>query len=101
MKYLAGRSIISIRLQKMSNEVLRVITDVLPVSLMENDSGIAAFINKILQVLTSERRISAEKSVGDNAKRPHIYWLSVTLLQHDFWGCVSERPSHGCEDFVF
>ena len=90
MKYLAGRSIISIRLQKMSNEVLRIITDILPVSLMENDSGIATFINEILQVLASERRISAEKSVGDNAERPHIYWLSVALLQHDFWGCVSE-----------
>ena len=88
--YLASGSIVSIRLQKITNKVLRIITNILPVSLMENDSGIAAFIDEILEILASERRISAEESVGNDSKGPHVYWLSMTLLQHDLWGCVSK-----------
>lgn len=99
--YLASRSILSIGLQKMTNKVLCIITDILPVPLMENDSRITALIDQILQILTSERRITAEKRVGDDAKRPHINGLSVTLLQHHFWGCVAEGASHCSENFVF
>ena len=80
----------SIRLQKMLNKVLRIVTDILPVSLMENDSGVAAFIDEILQVVASERRVSAEESVSDDTEGPHIYWLSVTFLQHDFWCGVAK-----------
>jgi hypothetical protein len=85
----------------MPNEVFRVITNILPISLVENDSGIAALIDKVLEVLASERGVAAKESVCDYAERPHINRLSVALLQHDFWGGITKRPSHCCEDFVF
>lgn len=99
-EYLAGRSIIGIWLQKMANEVLRIITDVLPVSLMEDNCCIAALFNQVLKALASEGRITAKQSVGNDAEGPHIDRLSVTFLQHHFWSCVAEGSCHCGEDFV-
>lgn len=56
--YLACGSIISIWLQQMTNEVLGIVTNILPVSLVEDDSGIAALVDEILEVLAAERGVA-------------------------------------------
>lgn len=84
----------------MTNEVLCIVTDILPVSLMENDFGVGALLDQILKVLATERRVTAQKGVGDYAQGPHVYWLSVTLLQHNFRGGISKGASHGGEYFI-
>jgi hypothetical protein len=85
----------------MTNEVLCVLTDILPIPLVENDSCVGALFNEVLEVLATEWGVSAEKSVGNHAKRPHINRFAVTFLEHDFWCCITKRASHGCENFIF
>jgi hypothetical protein len=85
----------------MANEVLCIITDILPITLVEDHSCIGAFFDKVLEVLTAEGRVSTEESVGDYTKRPHIYSFAVAFLQHNFGCCVAKGASHGCENFVF
>lgn len=74
----------------MSNEIFCIITDILPILLMENDPGIAAFVDEILEVFAAERGVTAEEGVSDDTERPHIYWLSMTLLEHDFGSGVAK-----------
>lgn len=74
----------------MSNEVLRIVTHVLPVAFVEYDFSVTALVDQILQVLATERRVSAKQRIGDDAKRPHIDRLRVAFLQHDFRGSITE-----------
>ena len=88
-------------MQEMANEILCVVTDILPIPLVEDDSGIVAFFDEVLEVLATEWRVSTEKSIGDHTQGPHIYWFAMALLEHDLGCCIAKRTSHGCEDFVF
>jgi hypothetical protein len=94
--YFACVSIFCDRLQKVFNEVLCIVADIFPVPLMEDDRRIAALFDKILQILASERGVSAKQRVGNDTQGPHIYWLPVPLLEHDFWSGISKRTSHCC-----
>ena len=67
---------------------------------MEDDLCARALLDQILEVLTAEWRVSAEKRVGDNAEGPHVDWLAMALLEHDFWGGVAKGAGHGGEDLV-
>lgn len=67
---------------------------------MKDNSSIAAFINQVRKTLATERRVPAEKSIGDDSQRPHIDRLSVTLLQHNFRSSIAEGSGHGREHFV-
>jgi len=89
-RYLACGSILCIWLQEVTDEVLGIITDVLPVPLVEDYSGVAALVDKVLEILATERRVTAEQGICDHTERPHIYWLSVTLLHHYFWCSVAK-----------
>lgn len=53
-------------MQEMANEILCVVTDILPIPLVEDDSSIIAFFDEVLEVLATERRVSTEKSIGDH-----------------------------------
>jgi len=99
--HLASPAIFGSWLEKFQDEVLGIIAHVFPVSVVEHHLGVAAFVDKILEILGSERRVATEKSVRDNAERPHVNGLTVTLFQHYFWGCISKRSCHGGEDFIF
>jgi hypothetical protein len=85
----------------MADEILRIITNILPRPLVEDNSSIGAFFNEVLEVLATERRISTEKSIRDHAEGPHIHRFSVTFLEHDFRCCIAKRTGHGGENFVF
>lgn len=85
----------------MANEILCIITDILPIPLVEYDSSAGAFFNKVLEVFATERRVSAEKGVGDHTKGPHIHWFAMAFLEHDLGRCIAKRTGHGCENFVF
>jgi hypothetical protein len=74
----------------MSNEVLRITADILPIPLVENDAPVTAFLDEVLEILASEGRVSAKESVGNDTEGPHINRLAVPLLQHDFWGGVTK-----------
>jgi len=52
----------------MTNEVLCVLADILPIPLVEDDSSIGAFVNEVLKVLATERRVSTEQGIGDHAE---------------------------------
>lgn len=77
-----------------------VVGDILPVPLMEDNLRTTTLLDQVLEVLGAEWAITTEKGVSDDSEGPHIDWLAVALLKHDFWGCVAERPSHGGEDLV-
>jgi hypothetical protein len=85
----------------MSNEILGIVTDILPIPLVENDPSVTALLDEILKVLTAERRVSAKKCVGDDTHRPHIYGLSMTFLQHNLGSGITKGSSHCREHFVF
>ena len=67
---------------------------------MEDDGGVGALLNEVLQRLGAEGRVAAEQRVGDDAQGPHVNGLAVAALQHDLGGGVAERASHGGEDLV-
>ena len=85
----------------MANEVLCILADILPIPLVEDDSGVGAFFDKVLEIFATERRVSTEESIGDNAKGPHIHWLAVAFLEHDLRSCIAKGTGHSCENFVF
>lgn len=60
----------------------------------------AALVDKILEILGAEWRVTAEEGVGDDAQRPHVHGLSVALLKHHLGGGIAKRPSHGGEDLI-
>lgn len=49
---------IGVRLEKGVDEILGIVADVLPVSLVEDDLGARTLLNQILQVLTAEWRVT-------------------------------------------
>lgn len=77
-----------------------VVRDIFPIPLMKDNLCARALLDQILEVLRAERAITTEKGISDYAQGPHIDWLAVALLQHDFWGGIAERAGHGGEDFV-
>ena len=96
----AGSSLLRVRLQQGVDEVFGVVGDILPVPLMKDDLCTGALLDQILKVLGAEWAIAAEKGVSNYAQGPHVDWLAVALLEHDFWGGVAEGASHGGEDFI-
>ena len=100
LSYLAGRSLGWVWLQQGGDELLRILANIFPVPLVEDNTSILALFNKVREVLRSEWRVSAKQGIGDDAHRPHVYWLAVPLLQHDFWCSISKRTGHGGEDLV-
>ena len=52
--YLASRAVLGIRLQKGEDKILGRLTDVLPITFMEDDLGVHAFFNKVLKILRPE-----------------------------------------------
>lgn len=97
MFYLAGPTLISIWVDQMQDEVFCIVADVLPVSLVEDNRVLSALPDKVLEVLTAERRVTTEQSVSDNTHGPHIHRLSMTFLAHHLGGSITERASHGLE----
>lgn len=67
---------------------------------MEDDGGVGALLDEVLQRLGAEGRVAAEKRVGDDAQGPHVHGLAVAALQHDLGGGVAEGAGHGGEDLV-
>lgn len=54
VSYLACPPGVGIGLQKVPNEVFGVITDILPVPFMEDDTSVAALFDEILEVFAAE-----------------------------------------------
>jgi hypothetical protein len=67
---------------------------------VEDDLFVAALFDQFAHVLTAEWRVSAQQSVGDDAEGPQVDWFAMSLLLHDFWGCVAKGASHCGEYFV-
>jgi hypothetical protein len=85
----------------MTNEILCIITDILPIPLVEDDSSVGAFFDEVLEVLATERRVSTEKSIGNHTKGPHVDWFAVAFLKHDLGCSITKGTGHCCENFVF
>ena len=64
---------------------------------MEDDATMPCLVDEVRKILTPERRVSTEKSVCDDAHRPHVDRLPVTALEHNLRGSVAEGTSHGLE----
>lgn len=92
--YLAGRSAIRVGDDELHDEILGVLTDILPVSVMEDNSAVGALVQQLPEVLTAERGVTAQQSIRDDAHGPHVYGLSVSLPVHDLGGCVPKRAGH-------
>lgn len=99
--YLAGGAAVWLGHNQSSNKVLGIVTDVLPVSLVENDSALRALGQQVLQVFTAEGRVAAQQRVGDDAHGPHVDGLAVALAVHNFRGGVAKRAGHGVERLFF
>jgi hypothetical protein len=97
--YLTGPTLVGIGIDQLQDEVLGIVTDVLPVAFMEDDRVISAFPDEILEILASERGVTAEQGVSNDTHRPHVYGLSMALLAHHFRGSITKRASHGFEGF--
>jgi hypothetical protein len=67
---------------------------------VEDDSSVLGLFNQIGQVLAAERRVTAEKSVGDDAEGPHVDGLAMSLLEHDLGCGIAKGASHGFENAV-
>jgi hypothetical protein len=67
---------------------------------VEDNSSVLGLFDQISQVLAAERRVTAEKSVGDDSERPHVDRLAMSLLEHDLGCCVSKGAGHGLENAV-
>jgi hypothetical protein len=67
---------------------------------MEDDSAVLGLFNQVGQVLAAERRVTTEKSVGNDTEGPHVDRLAMSLFEHDLGCCVAKRPSHGLENAV-
>jgi hypothetical protein len=67
---------------------------------VEDDLGVAALVDEVLEILGAEGRVSAEERVGDDAEGPHVDRLSVALLQHHFGRRISKGAGHGGENLV-
>lgn len=100
MAYSTGSSLLWVCLQQGVDEVFRVVGDILPIPLMKDNLCAGALLDQILEVLGAERAITTEKGISDYAQGPHIDWLAVALLEHDFWGGIAEGAGHGGEYFV-
>jgi hypothetical protein len=94
-------SVLWIRLQERIDKVLGVIRHILPITLVEDDLGVGALLDQVLQILGPEGGVSAEKGVGDHAEGPHVDGLTVAALEHHFWGGIAEGTGHGGQNFVF
>jgi hypothetical protein len=100
LPHLTRRPLVLIRLEQLCDEVLGILADFLPVALMEDNATILALFNQICEVLGSERRVTAEKSVGDDTHGPHVDGLAVAFLQHNLRRRISEGASHGGQHLV-
>lgn len=58
--------VLRLGLQKPQNEILSVIADVLPVTLMEYNVAAAALVDEVLKVLGAEWRVAAKESIRNN-----------------------------------
>lgn len=57
---------------------------------MEFDFRLGGFFDQLLHVVRAERRVPAEKNVGDDSCRPHIDRLAVAALVEDLRGDISK-----------
>lgn len=89
-----------VRLEKSHDEFLGLLADILPIPLVKDDSTIFTLVDEICKVLASEWRVTAEKGICNDTHRPHVDWLAMSPLEHDFGSCVAERSSHGLEDAI-
>lgn len=89
-----------LRLQQAVDEVLRILADLLPISLVEDNTAVLTLLDQVCQALTTEGGVSAEQSVGNDAHGPHVNRLAVSTLQHDLGGGITEGTSHGRELLV-
>jgi hypothetical protein len=67
---------------------------------VEDDSAVLGLFNQVGQVLAAERRVTTEKSVGDDTEGPHVDRLAMSLLEHDLGCCVAKGAGHGFENAV-
>ena len=95
-----GGAVGGVGLEELADKVLGVLADFLPVPFVEDDSAVAALLDEVRETLAAERRVSTQKRVGDDSKRPHVNSLSMALLQHHLGRGVSERASHGVQHGV-
>ena len=93
--YFTSPTLVSFGVDKLQDEVLGVVADILPVALVEDDRVISAFPDEILEILASERRVTAEQGVSNNTHRPHVYGLTMTFLAHNLRSSITKRTSHG------
>lgn len=98
--YCTCGSVLGLGHQQSHDEVLGLLTDILPVAFVEDNSAVLGLFDQVCQVFAAERRVTAEKGVGNDTKRPHIDRLAMSLLEHDFGCCVTKGTSHGLENAV-
>lgn len=84
--YIARPTLFWVRSEKLQDEVLGVVANVLPVPLVEHHVASGALVDQVLEVLGAERRVATKQSVGNDAQRPHVHGLAVALLKHHL-GC--------------
>lgn len=98
--HLTRPPILRLRPQEFQNEILRIVANVLPVALVEDDAAGGALVDQVRQVLGAEGRVAAQERVRDDAQGPHVDGLAVALLQHHLRRRVPERPGHGGQHLV-
>lgn len=99
--YLAGQALVWVRGDETEDKILGVLAHILPVTLVKDNRGRAAFLEQIPEILASEWRVAAEQSVRNDTHGPHVDWLAVSLAVHDLGGGVPKRASHGLEGLLF
>jgi hypothetical protein len=98
--YSTCSSILRLGNQQSHDEILGLLADILPVAFVEDYSAVLGLFDQVGQVLAAERRVTTEKSVGNDAERPHVDRLAMSLLEHDLGCCVAKRAGHGLENAV-
>lgn len=96
--HLGRGTLTGVGLEKGEDEFFGILGHIAPVAIVEDDSAATGLLNQVGQVLRPEWRVTAEKSVGDNAHGPHVDGLSVALLKHNLRRSITKRPSHAREN---
>ncbi len=98
--FLSRSSSLRIRLEQRQYEILARLGNILPVSVMENDSATSTFLDHVCKIFRPPGRVAAEQGVGDDAQRPHISGFAMALLEHDLGRSVAEKSGHIIQLFV-
>lgn len=99
LESLLGRNAVCrVGMKEGEDEVSGILGDVAPVAVVEDNPAAAGLFDQVGEVLRAERRVTAEKGVGDNSQRPHVDGLAVALLEHNFRRGISKRSSHAGEE---